>query len=489
MSFYDLKNDDPFLGRCLIAKDDIPEAQIVIEERPIVHGLARESDLACFGCYSPLDEDDPDACEKCGLPMCSNVDLCQSNAVHQAECDILQHAGRAISLTLLDDLAILHDVVLVIRLLSLRQDSCSSDWQAVAGMESHLEQRSQVPHIQERVGKIKNILLNDLALQGTAPEEIVHLCGVLDVNSFELPSPHGTVQALFKVTSFMEHNCVPNMHKSFLNGFSIILRAAKFIPKGSHLSLTYTDSFWTTMDRRNFLLETKHFECECTRCADPSELGTHLSTLKCPKCPVGNFMPEDPLDSTSDWSCDACLSVLPSNYAQNLLQQVNETLSLLESADPDPEQCEKFLLIHSRVLHPNHAIMVDVSHTLVHLLGHWPGYLMADLTERQMQMKEDLARNLLRIAEKLLPGISRLRSTTLYQLYLVLQQRAYNWMKSGNRNHRDIVGAFAVAKTSLLQCIAMLEYESEGSPEFSLLATANDDLLSLEEFLAQAQIN
>lgn len=102
----------------------------------------------------------------------------------------------------------------------------------------------------------------------------------------------------------------------------------------------------------------------------------------------------------------------------------------------------------------------------------------------------------------------------MYQLYLVLQQRAYNWMKSGNHNQQDIDGAFTVswivermhalidqfelsllwiefqvAKTSLIQCIGMLKYESEGSPEFRLLETANDDLLSLEEFLAQEQIN
>ena len=69
-----------------------------------------------------------------------------------------------------------------------------------------------------------------------------------------------------------------------------------------------------------------------------------------------------------------------------------------------PETCEKFLSIHMRILHAQHAHMLDVKHTLIHLLGHHEGHLMADLTDKQLQLKEDSARSILSIAEKLLPG-------------------------------------------------------------------------------------
>jgi hypothetical protein len=48
--------------------------------------------------------------------------------------------------------------------------------------------------------------------------------------------------------------------------------------------------------------------------------------------------------------------------------------------------------------------MVDVSHTLLHTLGHSEGFLMDDLTDKQLQTREDVARRLLAIAAKLLPG-------------------------------------------------------------------------------------
>ena len=79
---------------------------------------------------------------------------------------------------------------------------------------------------------------------------------------------------------------------------------------------------------------------------------------------------------------------------------------LIESGEDGitPEVCEKFLNIHMRVLHPQHAHMLDVKHSLIHLLGHHEGYLMADLSDKQLQMKEENAQNILSIAEKLLPG-------------------------------------------------------------------------------------
>ena len=85
---------------------------------------------------------------------------------------------------------------------------------------------------------------------------------------------------------------------------------------------------------------------------------------------------------------------------------LHHNFQLMESGDSGltPDECEKFLSVYLRVLHPQHAHMMDVKHSLIHLLGHHEGYLMADLSDKQLQMKEDNARNILSIAEKLLPG-------------------------------------------------------------------------------------
>ena len=84
--------------------------------------------------------------------------------------------------------------------------------------------------------------------------------------------------------------------------------------------------------------------------------------------------------------------------------RVAQTIRTMEENGLEPETCEKFLLIHSRILHAQHAHMLDVKHSWLHLLGHHEGYLMADLTDKQLQTKEDTARSILQVADKIIPG-------------------------------------------------------------------------------------
>ena len=81
----------------------------------------------------------------------------------------------------------------------------------------------------------------------------------------------------------------------------------------------------------------------------------------------------------------------------------------MEEAGLEPETCEKFLLVHSRILHGQHAHMLDVKHSILHLLGHHEGYLMAELSDKHLQYKEEIARTILSVADKILPGKIQLK--------------------------------------------------------------------------------
>ena len=59
------------------------------------------------------------------------------------------------------------------------------------------------------------------------------------------------------------------------------------------------------MLRRENLLETKYFACACPRCSDPTELGTHMSSLKCNKCDNGIVLS---LDSLGKYLVPRCLA-------------------------------------------------------------------------------------------------------------------------------------------------------------------------------------
>ena len=64
-----------------------------------------------------------------------------------------------------------------------------------------------------------------------------------------------------------------------------------------------------TLSRRQHLRKTKYFECDCSVCRDPYELGSYISTILCPRCRKGYLGMEDPLTKfpyERKWKCDNC---------------------------------------------------------------------------------------------------------------------------------------------------------------------------------------
>ena len=67
--------------------------------------------------------------------------------------------------------------------------------------------------------------------------------------------------------------------------------------------------------------------------------------------------------------------------------KVAEAISKIEEDGLTPSKCEKFLKTYSKVLHPNHAHMLDIKFSLLNLLGHSEGFTMSQLTEEQLSVK------------------------------------------------------------------------------------------------------
>ena len=96
-------------------------------------------------------------------------------------------------------------------------------------------------------------------------------------------------------SSFDDHHSLGlPLLRCFNPDLSITVRSAYGAEEGDSVSLCYTDSLWTTAARRENLVYSKDFLCNCDRCADETENETYLSALRCVKCP-GYFLPNNPL--------------------------------------------------------------------------------------------------------------------------------------------------------------------------------------------------
>lgn len=344
--------------------------------------------------------------------MCS--ESCQDSARHLPECTAIhtlgREAGRNLSLTLLgDSIPNLMDVIMILRCLWLRNSS-NDEWfklnQLQAFSEDSVENDEEHEEFETVMNQVLDCLMDNFAHLDLDRAILSRLYGVLMINAFEIPNVSGeaSVAAVYATGCLPEHSCLPSCHKSFDRDLAISLRAAVPLEASQRISITYTDSLWPTAERRAHLSYSKRFHCDCPRCCDPTECGTYLSGLKCIKCPVGFYLSQDPLQDSSDWQCEDCRTVVPVRLVNDVYTRVANSIKALEENGLEPEACEKFIMVHSRVLHPQHAHMLDVKHSLLHILGHHEGYLMADLTDKQLQIKEDIARCILLVADKLIPG-------------------------------------------------------------------------------------
>ena len=93
-----------------------------------------------------------------------------------------------------------------------------------------------------------------------------------------------------------------------------------------------------TKERRALLRYSKFFECDCSRCADPTESSTYLSAFKCQKCPFGRVLPINPLkESETEWRCDqlTCNYTLSANNISKAINKLKEEFDAIGSNDVD----------------------------------------------------------------------------------------------------------------------------------------------------------
>ena len=208
----------------------------------------------------------------------------------------------------------------------------------------------------------------------------------------------------------MAHDCVPNTFCTIDADNRMTVTAAVAIPKGQMITTSYTFSLDNTQRRRKHLKETKFFDCLCQRCRDPTELGTHMSSLICQTCPTGFVFPDDPLDEKSCWSCSKnCGFRIEPDCLQVMINGINSQAEDLNY--DDFAGLEEFIIRWSRFLHPNNAIIVAIKYYLIQFYGSAPGFHLDQLANPLLLRKIQLCQELLELTQILEPGSSKLRGT------------------------------------------------------------------------------
>ncbi|XP_039275639.1 SET domain-containing protein SmydA-8-like isoform X6 [Nilaparvata lugens] len=424
------KNDS--VGRYAVTKRDYKPGQVLFEERPVAVGPKSCSPVLCLSCYTRTDGSV--RCDKCGWPVCSQD--CAGDRLHaQAECGVF----------------------------------------SAASVRFQPEEDPQLPSPQlECITPLRVLLTKE-----TDPERWKKEVLLMESHSKERKkSEHWNVEKV-NIVDFLLKRCK-------LEG-RLTARATVDIKSGCELLTTYTHTIAPTLFRREQLLLSKYFECSCRRCADPTELGTHSSSLKCTKCDNGLIMSVSPLNAESEWKCTHCPFTLSADQVTRIFMTIQADIDGLETmpnADSTIETGEKLLRKYRSVLHPRHAFNTTIRHCLVQLYGRVAGYTFDDLPDILLEHKVDLCERIMEVADVIEPGYSRLRGLILYELHVPMMLFARARFEYGEINKETFCAKMEQVIKILEEATAILILEDATTSEGAIGLMGQQSLEQLKSSLA-----
>ncbi|CAH2044007.1 unnamed protein product, partial [Iphiclides podalirius] len=465
---YDVLRNDKY-GRYLVAKKDLDRGELIFTDLPFTIGPKPDTPPLCLGCYCHVENA---LCSRCGWPVCNSE--CERSEQHAAECEVFSSAK--VRFQPVDDWtasAPQLDCITPLRLLLAKEHEPNRWQQELDVMEVHSTARRERATWEVDQVNIVDFLIDHCKLGGRFDKELVRkACGILEINAVEIPSRGGfSVRAIYPRLAIAAHSCIPNIvHTILQNDYKVEVRAAVAIKKGEPLHLCYTHALSPTIVRREYLLESKYFNCDCQRCADPTELGTHLSTLKCNKCDNGIVLSTNPLDNDAQWSCTEkkCGFKTSGAAMRKLLAVVQAEVDQLDLLEPGPqsiEQREATIKKYKSVFHPRHSIPLSIKHALAQLYGRVEGYNIDDLPDLMLERKAEFCRLLLKTFDVITPGDSRMRGMMFYELHAPVMYLARSEFSSGLITKEKLKERLQEPIQCLADAARILGREDPQSPE------------------------
>ncbi|XP_031841457.1 SET domain-containing protein SmydA-8 [Nomia melanderi] len=485
------------VGRYMVANKELEPGEEIVTEMPFIVGPKAFTYPLCLSCYTPWPPtpNDKPLCSKCGWPVCSTE--CENQSQHKDyECQIFAQANEkfnvAAALEQTNENGVPQlECVTPLRLL-LESEKNPERWNnEVKQMEAHNKVRSRKEHWKADQVNIVDYLRKQLKLDRFSEEQIQTACGILEINTFEIRTANGfSARALYPTVAMMNHSCVSNTcHSISPTDYRVRLRTTVRIPPGGELYGSYTHSLLPTMLRREHLLEGKHFACACQRCADPTELGTHMSSLKCNKCDNGIVLSLDSLDPDSSWKCTHCEFSTSGAAVRKVLQIIQaevdavEAISGADGADAIQER-ETVMKKYRSVLHPRHAFQTMLRHSLTQMYGRVDEYLLDDLPDVVLEHKIDMCHMLLQVLDVVEPGYSRIRGMTLYELHAPLLFVAKTLWNANAINETQLKSKMIEAAEILKEAATILCLEPPDTPEGQIGIVAKESLIQLEQSIS-----
>ncbi|KAH8275274.1 hypothetical protein KR026_004449 [Drosophila bipectinata] len=469
-----VKHNDT-LGRFVIALGNIRAGETLLLEEPIVV-LPHAGDRRCSKCFKLTE----DFCRKCHLLAlcgdCSEHDerdckrLCDLK-LSEEQVHLLQEKKHSEVQSALRCLLLKENL----ETQPLYEEMCQMENQLTArrGTEIWKNYQEHAYDPLENTGVLKQ-------LNSEANEDLVQgLLGALDVNACEIRAPEsgGSMRGLYRRAGLYPHSCLPNLVTAIDDERRIKVYANRFIAAGEILYNCYTNILLGTEERRHILKAGKCFDCSCSRCQDPTELGTHMSSFICSSCACpGGYIVRQP--ETGTWQCLINPEhTLKQEFVANMLERAKEEIF---HARDDIYRLELLLAKLSRLLHGNHYLMLDLKQNIASILRQILQNMAHRPNKKVYERKIRLCQEILLVLKVLAPGISRLKAIALYELANTQAELARKLYSEQEQSARDLLVELDQTEVMMRESLRMLLFEPLATPEGQLSRNMLRELKDLQ---------
>ncbi|CAO1434181.1 unnamed protein product [Diamesa tonsa] len=407
----ELKSNET-LGRFLVAGRDLKAGELILCESPAIISIGWNSEICCLNCYKKPFK----ICKNCIVaPLCSK---CVTH--NELECEFYKKHKIDMNF-IISNFNVVSPIRFIAILLNNTIDNDNDDFKVndLLMLESHVTERRDSPIWKFIQHSVVEPIINNFKDCRIDAELVQQVCGILDVNTFELrnfdvsstSSSDNFLRGLFSSAALMNHECSANTLITLDGGNNLRIYANRLIKKDEVITHNYTNVLNGTIERQKYLREGKYFTCQCKRCEDPTEHGTNMSSIAC-------------------------------------------------------NNCNEFKLFN-----PKHWIVIDAKQRYVSLLRERGNLKLKTLLKKQSYINDVI--EIVKIVE---PNLSRIYGITMYEKYRTLYELAQLEYETEIIKETDFNEKLSQCEAILKEAIGNLLYEPPGSPESKLMRFAMQEL-------------
>ncbi|XP_001361024.2 SET domain-containing protein SmydA-8 [Drosophila pseudoobscura] len=453
---------DEKLGRHLVANINIDAGETLLEERPLL--VAPHWECAQLKCAQCMEESYV-MCRKCQVfPLC--MDCSQHN---DFECEFF--ASGAGSRICKDLLVKNYGICALLKLLLLLEDpatraDCQTLFQRSVDLEDYRDGEGMWQEHEEQVVRplLASGLVEALPTQQLTADVLHAHCVRIDCNAFEVTGRDGeTLKGVFICGAGLPHHCVPNTVVALDEQFNMKLYAAVPLNAGDVIYNSYTNPLMGTSQRQHQLRLSRHLDCSCSRCQDATEMGTHMSSMKCRECSAGFSICEIGPDGSGNWRCVDCNAILPAVDVHEVLAEAGDALV---DAKGELQVYESLLVRYQQLLHPNHFLLLDIKQNIASILR--AAALMNSMEQpckKLLARRVELCSDLLPVCRAVVPGISKLYAIALFEYLLALVELIELQFAESDLDKKEYVAQLRIGSQVAKEALDLLRFEPENSAE------------------------